>query len=115
MLPSNSIPRKYLAYSQVHDKVRFSTHISSIATGNNIVQIPTSLIQNPLILPRTPSDTPFHPSSQNHLLPTPTTFLKPPNANTSPNLPRPENNITNRSTPHPQPPVGGRPHSSACK
>ena len=42
-----------------------------------------------------------------------TTFLNVPNGNTSAILLAPENSMTSLSTPQPQPPVGGMPHSSA--
>ena len=45
----------------------------------------------------------------------PTTFLSVPNGKTSPILFLPVNNMTNRSMPMPQPPVGGRPHSRASR
>lgn len=42
-----------------------------------------------------------------------TTFLNVPNGNTSAIRLAPENSMTSLSTPQPQPPVGGMPHSSA--
>jgi hypothetical protein len=43
------------------------------------------------------------------------TALRFPKLNTSPIFSLPANSITSLSMPHPQPPVGGRPHSNALK
>ena len=54
-------------------------------------------------------------SSFFYLCPPATTFLSVPNERTSAILLVPENSMQSLSIPQPQPPVGGRPHSSASR
>lgn len=96
---------------------RIIVEISGVLGRETTVGIDTVSVPQNSLFPRLniPSPSSYTLSYLLLPLPNPTTFLKLPNAKTSAILSRPLNNITNRSTPHPQPPVGGIPHSSACK
>ena len=108
----------YISYNTIQYTTRHSTHlalyirIQCIDTPKLSYSLSTGVF-DPKHFPPIPKL--HHSSSTTRVLPRLTTFFMLPKASTSLILLDPLNNIHIRSMPHPQPPVGGRPHSRASK